>query len=285
LAAGSRAEILRLERNAAARTTATPGGAARPEHILEDILEAAEAARAGATARRVGALFPPAEGLETAFMTQAASTARLAAEAFEALEARLALGIDLAGIERLSLVLVADDLIGRVELGKVRCRLGIVLVGVRMQLFCKLPEGALDLRGAGVARHPKDLIGVTHRSGLRNLVVSCRVSLPSNHPSMWGELAPKATRNRRKSNRFPGPPVGRPQGPPQGRPYPIADWRGAPRGRARRPLQPGQLRHDLAREQLDRAQRFVERQVAKDELADQIVAAGDRDLPAQHGRD
>ena len=38
----------------------------------------------------------------------------------EALEARLALGIDLAAVERLALLLVADDLVGGVQLGKAR---------------------------------------------------------------------------------------------------------------------------------------------------------------------
>jgi hypothetical protein len=59
-------------------------------------------------------------------------TAALLAETFEALEARLALGIDLAAVKRLALVGIADDLVGRVELRKTRRRLRVVLVGVRM---------------------------------------------------------------------------------------------------------------------------------------------------------
>ncbi len=60
------------------------------------------------------------------------TAALLGAETFEALEARLALGIDLAAVERLALVGIADDLVGGVQLRKARRRLRVVLVGVRM---------------------------------------------------------------------------------------------------------------------------------------------------------
>ena len=69
----------------------------------------------------------------------------MTAEAFEAAEARLALGIDLAAIERLALVVVAEDLIGGVELGEPHRRLGVVLVGVGMQLLGEPPIGLLDI--------------------------------------------------------------------------------------------------------------------------------------------
>src|SRR5260370_29005588 len=106
VAAGRGAEILRLEMDIAAGAGAA-GGAASPEHIFEDGLEAAKAARAGAAARRVDALGAPGEGLEPALVTEAAAGAPPPAEAFAALEPRLAFGVDLAAVERLALVLVA----------------------------------------------------------------------------------------------------------------------------------------------------------------------------------
>ena len=66
--------------------------------------------------------------------------ARLPAEAFEALEARLAFGVDLAAVEGLALVVVADDLVGGVELGEARGRLRVVLVGVGMQFLGELAD-------------------------------------------------------------------------------------------------------------------------------------------------
>ena len=75
-------------------------------------------------------------------------------DALEALEARLALGIDLAAVERLALVVVAEDFIGGVQLGELRRRLLVLLVGVGMQLLREPPEGALDRRRARILRAP-----------------------------------------------------------------------------------------------------------------------------------
>ena len=136
--------------NAAAGTTATPGGAACPERILENILETAEAARAGATARRVGALGAPGEGLEAALLTKAA---RLAAEAFKALGARLALGIDLAGIERLALVLVADDLIAALSSAKRDAALIVLASGC--SFFGKLRKALLTSAALALRTTPR----------------------------------------------------------------------------------------------------------------------------------
>ena len=68
----------------------------------------------------------------------------VAAEAFEAMESRLALGVDLAAVEGLALLVVADDFVGGVELGELRGRLVVLFVGVGMQLFGKLAVGAFD---------------------------------------------------------------------------------------------------------------------------------------------
>jgi hypothetical protein len=96
--------------------------------------------------------------------SNASPPARIAAG--KALKTRLALGIDLAAIELLALVLVADDLVGRVQLGKARRGFRIVLVGIGVMLLGKLAIGAFDRRSTGAPRHPQDLIGVTHPSRL-----------------------------------------------------------------------------------------------------------------------
>src|SRR4029453_17095194 len=74
-----------------------------------------------------------------------AASALLRAEAFEALETRLAFRIDLAAIECLALVGIANDFVCSIELGEVRGRFGVVLVGIRMQFFRKSAKGALDV--------------------------------------------------------------------------------------------------------------------------------------------
>src|SRR5204862_1021622 len=68
-----------------------------------------------------------------------------AAKTFKPLEFRLALGVDLAAVEFLALLLVADDLIGGIDLGKLRLCLLISRVLVGMVLLGELPVGALDL--------------------------------------------------------------------------------------------------------------------------------------------
>src|SRR5262249_16789637 len=112
---------------AEARAPPAPAGSA--ERLLQDVLEAAKSASAARAMHAVGA---PSEGLEAtrriAALTEAAARP---AEPLEALEARLAVGIDLAAIKGLALVRLAHDLVRGVELGEARGRLRIVLVGVR----------------------------------------------------------------------------------------------------------------------------------------------------------
>ncbi len=98
--------------------------------------------------------------------SKAGAAARLRAVAFEALKARLALGVDLAVVESLALLVVAGDLIGGVQLGEARGGLRIVLVGVGMQLLGEPPVGALDLSLARTLRYPQNLVGVAHPSKL-----------------------------------------------------------------------------------------------------------------------
>src|SRR5450631_46427 len=148
LAASGRAEFLRLE--LCARTAARRAA----EHAAQDVLEAA----AAATARALEAVVAEVEGFEVARARPPAARLRT----FEAAEAWLALGVDLAVVERLALLVVAGDLVGGVELGEARGRLGVVLVGVGMQLLGEPPVGALDLGLARTLRYPQDLVGVAH---------------------------------------------------------------------------------------------------------------------------
>src|SRR5581483_3501031 len=120
-------------------------------HAVENILEAAAKAPACAGAKRMG-------------LEAATSCPRIAAG--ESLKARLALGIDLAAIKLLALVDIANNLIGRIQLGKTSGGLRIVLVGVGVIFLGKLAIGALDRRSRGAPRHPQDLIGVAHPSNL-----------------------------------------------------------------------------------------------------------------------
>src|SRR6185437_14206276 len=90
-----------------------PGSAARAaagigEHAVEDVLEpaATHAARSATGAERIA--------LETTGTTGAAASAATG----KAGETRLALGVDLAAVELLALVLVAEDFIGGVDFGE-----------------------------------------------------------------------------------------------------------------------------------------------------------------------
>src|SRR5262249_8591628 len=119
----------------------------------------------------------PAETLEDSLATEAAWAG---AKPLKPLEARLAFGVDLAAVERLAFLLLAQNFVGCVELGKARSRLWIMLVGVGVQLLRELAEGALDLSGAGTLGNPQDLIGVAHAASLPGeSSQSCRVPSPT----------------------------------------------------------------------------------------------------------
>ena len=76
-----------------------------------------------------------------------------------------ALGIDLAAIEGLALLVVADNLIGGIQLGEARGRLRIVLVGIGVQLLGELAVGALQFLLRGGAGDAEDLVIVALRHG------------------------------------------------------------------------------------------------------------------------
>src|SRR5664279_3202914 len=183
----------RIELEGIARAGPRTAHAAAAEHAVEDVLEAAtaKAARTGAAGAE-GAGFKSAAG---------GGPARPRIATGKTLEARLALGVDFAAIELLALVLVADDLVGRVQLGKARLGFRIVLVGIGVMLLGKLAIGALDRRSAGAPRHPQDLIGVAHPSRL----------LLKRFRAKWVPVRVKKTR-RNKGNSDIRPRAARPHG-------------------------------------------------------------------------
>ena len=68
--------------------------------------------------------------------------ARPAAKAFKALEARLALRVDLAAIEFSALLLVAKNFVGGVDLGELRLRALVALMTVGVVLLGEFSIGA-----------------------------------------------------------------------------------------------------------------------------------------------
>src|SRR5947209_4538803 len=86
------------------------------------------------------------------------------ARAFEPVNPRLAFGVDVAAVESLALVLVAENLVGRIDLGELRRRSRVFLVRVGMQLLRQAAERFLDLLRARFLGHPQNLVGVAHPS-------------------------------------------------------------------------------------------------------------------------
>src|SRR4029453_5474685 len=126
LSAGRRRKILGFKRRAR-----IPRGTPPAEHSPQHSLEAGTAAAGAAeTVRTKAETFEmrPAARVETA-------SALLRTEAFETLETRLAFRIDLAAVECLALVGIANDFVWGIELGEARGGFGIVLVGIRVQFF------------------------------------------------------------------------------------------------------------------------------------------------------
>src|SRR5271156_2682379 len=138
---GANPEIFLLE----CRIRAGAAAPGRAEGLFEDVLEAGKTAAPAAARAATAAPCRPGEAFRTkveAFEIHvvaepgARARPRAAAKSLaKALKARLAFGIDLAAVERLALVLVFEQFVRSIELGKARRRLGIVLVGVGMQLL------------------------------------------------------------------------------------------------------------------------------------------------------
>src|SRR5690606_35761263 len=129
-----RCEILRLKGAAAARTTA--------HHLLEDVINSAKAA--AARTARAPPLGSEGEGFKLdigpACAEAASAKAATRMHAFESLEARLALGVNFAGIKLLALGFVAQNFVGGIHLREFLRGFGIVLVGVGVVLLGKLSK-------------------------------------------------------------------------------------------------------------------------------------------------
>src|SRR5579871_4031781 len=107
--------------------------------------------------------------LEIEFRTATAAPSEIASgpESLETAKLRLAFSVDLAAVVSLALVFRAQDLVGRIEFGKALSRLGIILVGIGVQLLGELTKCTLDCRCIRILLYPQHLIGVAHRESLR----------------------------------------------------------------------------------------------------------------------
>ena len=76
--------------------------------------------------------------------------------------ARLAVGVDLAAVEGAALLLVAQNFVGRIDLGEFRLRLGVVGVLVGMVLLGELAERLFHIRLRGVLGDAENLVGIAH---------------------------------------------------------------------------------------------------------------------------
>src|SRR5262252_3813363 len=178
---GADAEILCLESGARAGSAAATH---LTESLFQNVFETAKAA-APASPRRAGKTL--GTKIESLVVRVGAKTAiararpGAGAETFKAMEAGLAFGIDLATIERFTLVLVAQDFVCGVQLGEPGRSFGIVLVGVRMQFFCEPAIGVFDLARARLAIYAQDFVGIAHPLPTPR----CNSGLPRLATSMW----------------------------------------------------------------------------------------------------
>src|SRR5690606_25597323 len=83
-------------------------------------------------------------------------------EPVEAMEARLALRVDLAAVELGALLLVAENFIGGIDLGKLLLGLGIILVLVGMIGLGELAERLLDVRVARRSGTTENAVWIAH---------------------------------------------------------------------------------------------------------------------------
>src|SRR5947209_7268210 len=72
------------------------------------------------------------------------------------------LGIDFAAVELSALLLVPENLVRRIHLGKPRLCLGVIFVLIGMMFLGEAAECLLDLTGARRLGDAQDLIGIAH---------------------------------------------------------------------------------------------------------------------------
>jgi hypothetical protein len=87
-----------------------------------------------------------------------------AAKRIEAGHGRVAIGIDFAAIERFAFFVVANNVIGRGDLGKALFGLGVIGVLIGMIFLGELAVRGLDRRAVRAFGHTKNGIRVTHES-------------------------------------------------------------------------------------------------------------------------
>src|SRR5947209_5331409 len=91
-----------------------------------------------------------------------AGPAEAPGEAVKAGVAGFPLGIDLAAVEVSAFLLVPENFVGRIHLGKFRLCLGIVFVLIGMMFLSEAAECLLNLAGARRPGDAQDLIGIAH---------------------------------------------------------------------------------------------------------------------------
>jgi hypothetical protein len=188
---GRRTEIFIFELGA----RAARGAAAASEHPAQEILEAS----ASAAARTTETIRSEAEVFEMRTRARSVPTTRLRTEPFEALETWLTFGVNLSAIKCFALVAVANNFVCGVEFSEVRCRLRIVLVGVRVQFFREAPISTLDIGLACTLGNPQDFVGVAHRIQTPVKSPLSRLCTGKFAHLMWGLRARDATRIRTPS--------------------------------------------------------------------------------------
>ena len=127
------------------------------ESVAEDLAEDVVGVEAGGAELEMAGARPAALLAAEAGERVAAAGARP-----ELLESRLARGVDLAAVEGLALLLVAEDLVGLVGLRKALLGLRIVRVLVRMKLLGQLAEGRLYVLVRGRLGNAQHVVGITH---------------------------------------------------------------------------------------------------------------------------
>src|SRR5690606_22179970 len=105
----------------------------------------------------------------------AMSAATAKAEAVGALEARLPLGVDLATVERLALLGIAEDLIGRVQFREAILGLGIVAILVGVMPLGEPPVGLLDVGFRSRRRYAQNVIRIAHAAKVAPGSRSCNM--------------------------------------------------------------------------------------------------------------
>ena len=144
-----RTHVRPLGRGAAEAAATAKAAAAPAKHLAQDVVQVDTVELGAGAAEAVLRARPAATTAETA-----------AVERVIAARGVTPIGVDLAAVELLALVLVADQVEGGGDAFELLLGGLVALVLVGVVLFGQLAEGATDLVRAGRARHAEFLIGV-----------------------------------------------------------------------------------------------------------------------------